>query len=57
MKNNKYTWILWLILAVVFAYNIVTAESVSDKVIQGILVIILLCTACYEVYQSLKDKK
>ena len=57
MKNNKYTWILWLILAVVFAYNIVTAESVSDKVIQGILVIILLCTACYEVYKSLKDKK
>ena len=53
--KNKYSWILWLILSVVFAYDVVTTESVSEKVIRGILVI-LVCLAFYGDFK-LKNKK
>ena len=53
--KNKYSWILWLVLAAVFAYDVVTAESVGDKVIRSILVI--LCAVAYYVeFKSSKDK-
>ena len=54
--KNKYSWILYLILAVVFAYDVVTAGSTVVKVIRGILVIVL-CAACYGEFKSLKNKK
>ena len=54
--KNKFSWVLWLVLTVVFAYDVVTVDSVGIKVIRGILVM-LCATTCYAEIQKKKNKK
>ena len=56
MKKNKWNWILWLVLVVIFAYDLFTVDSLGLKVLRGIMLLVCL-TACYVEISSLKDKK
>ena len=54
--KNKFALILLFVAMLIFAYDVITLDSLGLKVIRGILVI-ACAIACYGEFKKIKENK